>query len=94
MAFPSCRSTAAASASGTLSTGPGIAVSRWRYSAFTLLGGTLLPEEIVRRTKEAVPSLRPFYFAVYAVLPEAMATKRYVCFLTVRDRKAVLFCDL
>mgnify|MGYP004564006789 FL=1 len=43
-----------------------------------LLGGTLSPEEIVRRTKEAIPSLRPSYFVAYAVLAESMATDDYL----------------
>ena len=44
----------------------------------TLLGDTLSPEEIVRRTKEVIPSLRPSYFVAYAVLTEPMATDDYL----------------
>ena len=44
----------------------------------TLLGDTLSPEEIVQRTKEVIPSLRPSYFVAYAVLTEPMATDDYL----------------
>ena len=40
----------------------------------TLLGGTLSPEKSVQHTEGVIPSLCSSDFAVYAVLPEPMAT--------------------